>query len=120
MQMGSFFVFFFFTYFKFTEYLYNNIIIKMYTCVITCRKTVKPAIYFHVPIWSKVYTVYYMPSYLCTVCGRMGTQRTAVSQRTRSSETDERSFLRDVWNKKTQTDIEIVAERCFDTVPSST
>jgi len=47
--MGSCFVFFF-TYFKFSEYLYNNIIIKMFTCVITCLKIVQPAIYFRVPI----------------------------------------------------------------------
>lgn len=57
---------------------------------------------------------------MCVVCGRMGTQRTAISQRTRSSKRDERSFLRDVWNKKTQTDIEVVAECRFDTIPSST
>lgn len=67
-----------------------------------------------------VYSVYYIPSYLCVVCGRMGTQRTAISQRTRSSKRNERSFLRDVWNKKTQTDIEVVAECRFDTIPSST
>lgn len=39
--MGVVFVFFFVTHFEFSEYLYKNIIIKIYVCVITCHTTYK-------------------------------------------------------------------------------
>lgn len=53
------------------------------------------------------------------VYGRMGTERTNVSQRTRSSETDLWSFLWGMRIQKAKTGIQSLAERCFDTVQSA-
>lgn len=43
--------------------------------------------------------------YIYIVCGRMGTERTAISQRTRSPEADARAVLRVLRFEETQTGV---------------